>query len=177
MEYLGQRWAQGCHTARRLDQELVPRGDQGSARLVRKVLQPWRARVEAAPPTPTPARRTWLLLQPAVRLREADRATLERFLRAHPLLAQGYALKTRVHTRLAQQDRAAFDAWLQEAEPSDLPSFQPVARSFRQDYAALIAALTTPWSTGQCAGQSGRVKRLKRLGYGRATLDLLAPRI
>ena len=94
-----------------------------------------------------------------------------------PCSPSGYALKTRFHTLLAQQDRAAFDPWLQEAETSDLPSFQTVARSFRQDYAAIIAALTTPWSTGQCEGQICRVKLLKRLGYGRAKLDVLAQRI
>jgi transposase len=177
MEYLGKRWTQGCHNARRLYQELVQRGYTGSASMVRKVLQPWRADPEATPPTRTPARRTWLLLRPAARLSEENRDTLEGFLRANPLLAQGYALKTRFQTLLAQRDRTAFDQWLQEAETSDLPSFQTVARSFRQDYAAIIAALTTPWSTGQCEGQICRVKLLKRLGYGRAKLDLLRQRI
>jgi transposase len=57
-------------------------------------------------------------------------------------LAYGYQLKTGFQTLLAQRDRTAFDRWLQEAEPSDLPSFQSTARSFRQDYAAIIAALT-----------------------------------
>jgi transposase len=110
-------------------------------------------------------------------LRAADRETLESFLRANPVLAQGYALKIRFQTLLAQRDRTAFDQWLQEAETSDLPSFQTVARSLRQDYAAIIAALTTPWSTGPCEGQICRVKLLKRLGYGRATLDLLRQRM
>jgi transposase len=93
------------------------------------------------------------------------------------LLAQGDALNPRLHTLLAQQDRAAFDPWLQEAETSDLPSFQIVVRSVRQDYAAMIAAPTTPWSTGQGVGQICRVKLLKRLGYGRTKLDLLGQRI
>jgi transposase len=110
-------------------------------------------------------------------LTEADRATLESFLRANPLLAQGYQLKTRFQSLLAQRHRTAFDQWLQEAEASDLPSLQTVARSFRQDSDAIIAARTTPWSTGQCEGQICRVKLLKRLGYGRAKLDLLRQRI
>lgn len=177
MAYRGERWAQGCHQARRLSQELVQRGYQGSASLVRKVLQPWRARPEVSPPTLTPAPRTWLLLQPAARVSDADREPLERFLRANPWLAHGDALKNRVHTLLDQQDRAAFDEGRQEAETSDLPSFHTVARSFRQDDAAMIAALTTPWSTGPCEGQICRVKLLKRLGYGRAKLDLLRQRI
>jgi transposase len=78
---------------------------------------------------------------------------------------------------LAQRDRTAFDPWLQEADTSDLPSFHTVARSFRPDSAAMIAALTTPWSTGPCEGQICRVKLLKRLSYSRATLDVLRQRI
>jgi transposase len=54
---LGERWARGCHNARRLYQELVQRGYQGSASMVRKILQPWRARPEASPPTLTSAQR------------------------------------------------------------------------------------------------------------------------
>src|SRR5262249_2000316 len=90
--YLGERWATGGHNARRLYPELVQRGYQGSARMVRKVLQPWRARPEAGPPPLTPTQRTWLLLRPSARLTEADRATLESFLHTNPLLAQGYQL-------------------------------------------------------------------------------------
>jgi transposase len=177
LSYLAERWAQGCHNARRLYQELLQRGYQGSASMVRKVLQPWRARPAAGLSSLTPAQRTRLLLQPSARLNEAERDTLARFLHANPLLAQGYELKQRFQTLLAQRDRAAFDPWLQEAETSELPSFQSLAHSFRQDYDAIIAALTTPWSTGQCEGQICRVKLLKRLGYGRAKLDLLSQRI
>jgi hypothetical protein len=52
-----------------------------------------------------------------------------------------------------------------------------VARSLRQDDAAVIAALTTPWSTGQCEGQIRRVKLMNRSGYGSAKWDLLRQRI
>ena len=41
----------------------------------------------------------------------------------------------------------------------------------------LQLALTTPWSNAQCEGQICRVKLIKRLGYGRAKLDLLRQRI
>jgi transposase len=63
------------------------------------------------------------------------------------------------------------------AESADLPPFHTVAHSFRQDYDAVRAALTTPWSMSQCEGHICRVKLLKRLGYGRAKLDLLRQRI
>ena len=118
-----------------------------------------------------------MLLQPAGGLTEPAREALERCLGAHPPLAQGYRLKTRVQTRLAERDPAALDQWLHEAETSDLPPFRAMARSLRQDYDVVKAALTTPRSMGPCAGQISRVKRLKRLGYGRVKLDVRRQRI
>jgi transposase len=175
--YLADRWAQGGHNARQLYQELVQRGYRGSEVMVRVVVRPWRMRQESRPPTPTPARLAWLLLLPAGHLSVADRNALAGSLHANPLLAHGYQLKTDVHTLLAERDPAALNQWLREAETSGLPPFCTLARSFRQDDAAIVAALTTPWSTGPCEGQICRVKLIKRLGYGRAKLDLLRQRI
>lgn len=167
------RWAPGCHHARRLYHELVQQGYQGSESMVRLVVHPWRTR----PPAVTPSQLARLLLQPVGRLTKADRNTLEDVLHANPLLAQGYQLNPRFQALLADRDVGAFEHWLHEAETSALPSFQSLARSFRQDADAIIAALTTSWSTGPCEGQICRVKLLKRLGYGRAKLDLLRQRI
>ena len=64
-----------------------------------------------------------------------------------------------------------------EAAQSRLPSFESLTKAFCQDYQAIQLALTTPWSNAQCEGQICRVKLIKRLGYGRAKLDLLRQRI
>jgi transposase len=175
--YLAERWAQGCHNARRLYQEVVRRGYRGSEVMVRVVVRPWRMRQERRPPARTPARLAWRLLRPAGHVSEADQKAAAADRHANPMRARGYQLQTRFHTRRAEQEAAAFDPWLQEAETSGLPPFRTLARSFRQDYAAIVAALTTPWSTGPCEGQICRVTRLTRVGYGRAKLDLLRQRI
>jgi transposase len=175
--YLAERWAQGCHNASRLYRELVQRGYRGSAALVRLVVRPWRVRQEGSPSALTAAQPSRLLLQPGGCLTEGEREALETFLRVNPRLAQGYELKVRFQTLLAECDLPALERWLQAAETSELAPFQSVARSFRQDYEAIQAALVTPWSTGQCEGQICRVKLIKRLGYGRAKLDLLRQRI
>jgi transposase len=177
LRYLAERWAQGCHNARRLYQELVRRGYRGSEGMVRVVVRPWRLRQASRPPALTPAQLAWRLLQPAERLTDADRQGMEDYLHATPSLARGYQLKTRFHTLRAEHDPAGLDQWLPAAETSELPSFRALARSLRQDDEAIVAALTTPWSTGQGEGQIGRVKLLKRLGDGRAQLDLLRQRL
>ncbi|WP_128565307.1 transposase [Methylobacterium crusticola] len=45
------------------------------------------------------------------------------------------------------------------------------------DIAALRAALTEPWSSGQAEGQINRLKLIKCRWYGRAGLDLLKRRM
>jgi transposase len=144
---------------------------------MRVVVRPWRVRQDTGRQELRPSRLARLVLQPAGGLTEAEREALEGFLSVNPLLVQGYALKTRFRTLLTERDVPALESWLQAAEPSELPSFQAVARSFCQDDAAIQAAQTTPWSTGPCEGQICCVKLIKQSGYGRATLDLLRQRI
>ena len=131
--YLAERWAQGCHNARRLYHELVQRGYRGSERMVRVIVRPWRTGQPTSRQELTASRLARLLLQPAGRLTEADQQAFEGLLQANPWLAQGYQLKPRFQTLLAARDLAALDQWLQAAEPSELPAFPSVARSVRQD--------------------------------------------
>lgn len=59
----------------------------------------------------------------------------------------------------------------------DLPALHPLANGMERDLDAVTAGLSTPWSSGQVEGQVTRIKLLKRMGYGRANLDLLRRRI
>jgi transposase len=174
LEYLASRWTQGCHNASQLYQELFQRGYRGCLSQVRAAVHAWRARPAPSPCRPSLAR---VLLQPASRLTELERKELERFLEANPLFAHGYQLKERFQTLLTQRDVTALDQWIADAETSALPPFQAVAQGFRHDYEPIKAALSLPWNTGPCEGQICRVKLIKRLGYGRAKLDLLRQRI
>ena len=79
-----------------------------------------------------------------------------------------------------QQDGSspkAFDAWLVEALRSGVRVVGSFATSLDQHGAAVRAALTFPWSSGQAEGQINRLKLLKRAMYGRASLDLLRRRL
>ena len=46
-----------------------------------------------------------------------------------------------------------------------------------KDKAAVLAAITSPWSNGQTEGQVTRLKLVKRQMYGRAKIDLLQARL
>jgi transposase len=75
------------------------------------------------------------------------------------------------------RDDAAFDAWLVRAETSGIAAFTSCAKSLRQDYAAVAAALREPYSNGPTEGTVTRLKLVKRQMYGRAKLDLLRQRM
>jgi transposase len=52
-----------------------------------------------------------------------------------------------------------------------------LCRRLETDSAAVRAALTEIWSSGQAEGQVNRFKLLKRQSYGRAGFDLLRRRV
>ncbi len=72
---------------------------------------------------------------------------------------------------------AKLDTWLAEARACGIPAIQTFAARLEQDGAAVRAALTEPWSSGQAEGQVNRLKLLKRQSYGRASFDLLRRRV
>jgi transposase len=165
LSYMRQRWQEGCRSARRLYGELVSRGYRGSESQVRATVRPWRTKRPSAPRTNRPTTGFhWWVLRPNQHLGESSKQELADF-------------KESFQRILAEHDGEALDAWLRAATESGLKPFEALAKSFRQDYAAIKLALTMPWSTGQCEGQICRVKLVKRLGYGRAKLDLLGQRV
>src|SRR4029450_9161123 len=68
------------------------------------------------------------------------------------------------------------DPWLTRATASTLAAFQRFASGLREDYAAVKAGVTLPWSTSPGGGRSTRLKMVKRQMFGRAHLDLLSRR-
>ena len=68
------------------------------------------------------------------------------------------------------------DPWLARAAESPLTPLQRFAKGIRDDYEAVKAGVTLPWSNGPVEGHINRLKTLKRQMFGRATLDLLQQR-
>ena len=82
------------------------------------------------------------------------------------------------HDPAAARDPAATLAgWIADAKACGASAITTFAAGLEADGAAVRAALTEPWSSGQAEGQVNRLKLVKRQCYGRASLDLLRRRV
>ena len=86
-------------------------------------------------------------------------------------------VQVRQDSQIPVEPTAELDTWLAEARACDVPTIETFAAGLEADGAAVRAALTHPWSSGQAEGQVNRLKMLKRQSYGRAGFDLLRQRV
>jgi transposase len=149
---------------------------QGLAHRQRRSDQPLPAVTEAPRRLLTPRRATWLVLRPAERSTEQDHPQLAQLTTQAPELAEAVALAQDFAAHVRQRQPTQLDPWRARAATSALPPFRRFAKGLREDYAAVKAGVTLPWSPGPIAGQINRLKMRKRQMFGRARLDLLARR-
>jgi transposase len=69
---------------------------------------------------------------------------------------------------------ADLEPWLARASSSLIASF---ANGVVKDRAAVVVAISSPWSNGQTEGQITKLKLVKRQMYGRGKIDLLQARL
>ena len=195
--YLRERWTAGCHNALQLWREIQARGFPGAASLVRRVVADWRPtpgrrgpprRTErtlagATPPRPAPMRvpsarqARWFLLHDDGRLRPDERRYRDELLRRDAEIQAARALALAFGELIRERNHGALAPWLSRAATSGLPEFNGFAAVLERDRAAVEAALTHEWSSGQTEGQINRLKLLKRQMYGRASPVLLKKRL
>src|SRR6266850_6344051 len=192
-DYLLERWNAGCHTAIQLFRELQPRGYTGSYRRVAASVsrirqaqgvpprrQGLRQRLpvvaEPASPPLTPRRATWLVLRREAQRTEAETQQLTQLRAQSAEVAEAIDLTQDFLQLVRQRQPEHFDSWLERARTSTLEAVQRFASGLRDDYAAVKAGMTLPWSTGPVEGHINRLKMLKRQMFGRAHLDLLRRR-
>ena len=128
--------------------------------------------------TPLSARRaSWLLLSRPKDLTETEQnalAALEEIcqdVRVSHSLAQAFAQMFR------ERRVNDLDPWLEQATASGVSELKRFAEGLQRDYAAVRAALSLSYSSGQIEGQINKLKLLKRGMYGRAKFDLLRLRM
>jgi transposase len=186
LPYVPQRWGEGCHDRQQLWQELVAQGYTGSyASVCRAVArQPTCAGTTASATSTVPKVRSlssrqaaWALLRRPEDATDEEEKKRQLLCTLCPDAATAYPLAQRFGQMIRGRQVEELDAWLAEAEASDVPELRSFAMGLRRDYAAVRAALELPWSTGPVEGQINRVKMLKRQTYGRAKFDLLRRRV
>ena len=140
----------------------------------------------SGPALPSPKQLAWLLVRPAEALSPAD-AVAARWVEhdREATLVASLARRFTVLVRscgIRQPTRPTapldeLDAWLAEAKACGVGAVETFAAGLEADGAAVRAALTETWSSGQAEGQVNRLKLLKRQSYGRAGFDLLRRRV
>jgi transposase len=193
-DLLLQHWNQGCHEALQVFHRLQQQGYQGSYVTVARYAQRLRQAQGLAPrqPSPvtpplplvaepqygnlTPRGTAWLVLRRPETRRPEDEHQLAQLSAQQAELAEAVTLARDFAdlVRTRQPDR--LDGWLARATTSAVAALRRFAQGLRDDYAAVQAGVTVPWSNGPVEGHINRLKMLKRHMFGRAHLDLLSCR-
>ena len=77
---------------------------------------------------------------------------------------------------IRQRQPQHLEPWLARAAKSVVGAWRRFAKGLRDDFDAVKAGVTLPWSSGPVEGQITRLKLLKRQMFGRASLALLERR-
>jgi transposase len=185
--YLEARWTEGCRNATALWRDLREQGFAGQVRVVRQWATQQRRADPAAEvrgaskpappqsvPPPTSRKAARLLMAETDKLAADERRFVTALLALSPPIAHATGLIRRYAEMVKNGLAERLKAWINEAGGSDFKGF---AASLRQDYDAVHAALSEPWSTGLVEGHINRLKLIKRDMYGRAGFDLLRSRV
>jgi transposase len=192
-DYLLARWNAGCRTALQLFRELQAQGYTGSYRRVTAYVSRIR-QAQGLPPRRqgrrqtlpvvaepagqplTPRRATWLVLRRETKRTASEAQQLAQLREQHPAVAEAIDLAQDFAALVRQRQPAHLEPWIQRATTSALETLQRFATGLRDDYEAVKAGVTLPWSTSPVEGHINRLKMLKRQMFGRARLDLLSCR-
>jgi transposase len=124
----------------------------------------------------TPRRATWLVLRRTEQRTAAEAEQLARLRAQQAEVAEAIDLAEDFAQLVRQRQPARLEPWLECAASSTLGALQRFAKGLYEDYDAVKAGVTLPWSTGPVEGHINRLKMLKRQMFGRARLDLLSRR-
>lgn len=141
------------------------------------------------PLLPAPRQLAWLLVQPTATLDPAEIAAVShveqdgeakivaRLARRFTALVRACSVENQQQGHAPTNPATELNTWLTEARSCGVSAIETFAAGLEQDGAAVRAALSEPWSSGQAEGQVNRLKLLKRQCYGRASFDLLRQRV
>jgi transposase len=142
----------------------------------RRPRQPLPAVAEPSCQPLTPRRATWLVLRREAKRTPAETQQLTQLHAQSAEVAEAIDLAQDFATLVRQRQPAQLDSWLPRATTSAVDAVRRFATGLYEDYEAVKAGVTLPWSSGPVEGHINRLKMLKRQMFGRARLDLLSRR-
>jgi len=190
---LEKSWQQGERNGRELFRQLQQHGYQGSYRTIARFLQrlqrPNHSSTETLSKTTrkttgrrvrrrsklTPRQAAFLLLRDPDKLSQRQQQQLTQ-LRQHPDFALPLQFAQSFINILRKQQGEAFDHWLQQVQEAQIKPLIAFAKSLKNDYDAVLAALSSPFSNGPTEGHINKLKMIKRQMFGRAGPQLLTKR-
>ena len=185
--YLLKRWGDGCRMATVLWREIRAQGFAYSLTNVQRFVAQIRREGPPAdnrPRTaltkahgPPPRLVASLVVRRPERRSDEQRAYLKLLSADEPAIAAAVGLAEDFLVMLRRREGTRLEAWLDAAEASGIEELKRFAGKLRADRDAVQAGLTLRHSNGQTEGQVGRLKLVKRQGYGRAKVDLLRMRV
>ena len=183
--HLRQVWEQGCHNIAQLYRQIKEQGYSGTYQGVYGYLLRAQLVVTGLPRAPTlstlatPSARssTWMLLLEEKPRQAQEEAFIRVLCEISPEISQARKLALEFFSIVRNRHAGELDTGIARVEQSGLSELQSFAHGLVRDKAAVIAALSEPWSNGQTEGQVNRLKLIKRSKYGRANFDLLRARV
>jgi transposase len=184
-EYLKKRLQEGCRNAALLYREIKAQGYRGGSATVRRLLRSWKnqlparyQRLESLPDfdAPAPRQAVWWLLKPE-ELEPDQKEYVRELQRLSPDIGSGLKLVKEFQSLLVGKQADRFDQWRLHVEQSGLKELQSFSTGLMKDEAAVRAAMTYDWSSGQVEGNVNRLKMIKRMMFGRAGFALLKARV
>jgi transposase len=110
-------------------------------------------------------------------LAETDAAELKEIRTVCPELDAAARHVREFATMMRDHRSGLLPTWMDRVLADDLPALHSLVSGLRRDIDAVTAAFPTSWISAQVEGHVTRVKLLKRMGFGRANLDLLRRRV
>lgn len=178
VDYLRQRWQDGCHNVQQLTAELQQQGSNVSYHAVRRRVSKWRSespnesKLKTMWPVISSQNFAWMLFR--TELTETEEKLRQIVFTAFPEISTAWKLADRFLKLFDHDTKTTLAEWLDEATHDSVPAeIVRFAKGLKRDFDAVAAAIELPWSNGQTEGQVNRLKTIKRQMYGRGSFGLL----